>query len=59
MSNDSLVNHYTLNFELMYHHKFTLTELNAMLPFERSIYVDLLNGYLEKKQLEEQQRRNV
>ncbi len=59
MSNDSLVNHYTLNFELMYHHKFTLTELNAMLPFERSIYVDLLNGYLEKKQLEEQQRRSV
>lgn len=59
MSNDSLMNHYTLNFELMYHHSFSLTELNNMLPYERAIYVDLLNGYLEKKHLEEQQRQNA
>ena len=59
MSNDSLMNHYTLNFELMYHHDFSLTELNNMLPYERSIYLDLLNGYLEKKHLEEQQRINA
>jgi hypothetical protein len=58
MSNDSLINHYTMNFELMYHHKFTLTELNSMLPYERGVYVELLNNYLEKKYLEEQQRRN-
>ena len=59
MSNDSLMNHYTLNFELMYHHDFSLTELNNMLPYERAIYLDLLNGYLEKKHLEEQQRINT
>jgi len=53
------MNHYTLNFELMYHHSFSLTELNNMLPYERAIYVDLLNGYLEKKHLEEQQRQNA
>ena len=56
MSNDTLVNHYTLNFELMYHHKFSLTELNNMLPYERAIYIDLLNSYLEKKQEEERKR---
>ena len=56
MSNDTLVNHYTLNFELMYHHKFSLTELNNMLPYERAIYIDLLNNYLEKKQEEERKR---
>jgi len=58
MSNDSLINHYTMNFELMYHHKFSLSELNQMLPYERAIYVDLLNNYLEKKNLEEQQRQH-
>ena len=56
MSNDSLMNHYTLNFELMYHHRFSLTELNNMLPYERAIYIDLLNNYLEKKQEEERKR---
>ena len=42
----------------MYHHGFTLTELNNMLPYERVVYLELLNGYLEKKHLEEQQRQN-
>ena len=56
MSNDSLINHYSLNFELMYHHNFSLTELNNMLPYERAVYVDLLNNYLEKKQQEERSR---
>jgi|TARA_Y100001972_G_C7616097_1_gene308941 hypothetical protein len=56
MSNDTLINHYTMNFELMYHHKFSLTELNNMMPYERAIYVDLLNNYLEKKQEEERKR---
>ncbi len=56
MSNDTLINHYTMNFELMYHHNFSLTELNNMFPYERAIYVDLLNEYLEKKNQEEQKR---
>ncbi len=47
-----------MNFELIYHHKFSLSELNQMLPYERAIYVDLLNNYLEKKNLEEQQRQH-
>lgn len=59
MSNDSLINHYTLNFELMYHHSFSITELNNMFPYERAVYLELLNNYLEKKQLEEQQRKNA
>jgi hypothetical protein len=56
MSNDTLINHYTMNFELMYHHNFSLTELNNMFPYERAIYVDLLNEYLEKRNREERKR---
>ena len=58
MSNDTLTNHYSTNFELMYHHHFTLTELNGMLPYERSVYIQMLNNYLEQKNLEYQQRKN-
>jgi hypothetical protein len=38
----------------MQHHKYSLTELENMLPWERTIYVDLLMKYLkeEKERLE-------
>ena len=37
----------------MQHHKYSLTELENMLPFEREIYVQLLMNYL-KEELEKQ-----
>ncbi len=30
------------NFQLMQHHKYSLTELEEMMPWERAIYVHLL-----------------
>jgi len=40
----------------MQHHKYSLTELDNMIPFERKIYVDLLLQHLkeEKERLENQ-----
>ncbi len=40
----------------MQHHKYSLTELENMIPFERQIYVNLLLQYLEeeKERLEQQ-----
>jgi hypothetical protein len=38
----------------MQHHKYSLTELDNMIPFERDIYVNLLKNYLEEQ--EEQQK---
>ena len=40
----------------MQHHKYSLTELESMLPWERDIYVDMLIQHLkeEKKRQEEQ-----
>jgi len=53
-----LKNHYETNFALMQHHKYSLTELESMLPWERSIYVGLLVNYLkeEKERLELQRQ---
>jgi len=52
---DSLSNLYELNFALMQHHKYSLTELDNMIPFEREIYVTFLKNHLEEM---EEQRKN-
>lgn len=44
----------------MQFHKYSLTELDSMMPWEREIYVMLLVNYLkeENQRLQEQQKRN-
>ena len=54
MAHEDLVSYYKLNFSLMQHHKYSLTELENMIPFERDLYVQMLVDYLQ--QLEEQKR---
>ena len=43
----------------MQYHKYSLTELDNMLPFERELYVTMLVKYLEeeKQRLEQQKMR--
>jgi hypothetical protein len=43
------MNHYRVNFALMQHHKYTLSDLEMMVPFERQIYVAMLIEYLEQE----------
>ena len=54
LSHESLISYYLENFQLMQHHKYSLRELDDMIPFERDIYLNLLKTYLEerKKELE-------
>jgi len=33
----------------MHHHKYSLTELENLLPWERDVYIGLLLQYLEKQ----------
>ena len=46
------------NFNLMQHHKYSLSELDNMMPFEREIYVNLLITHIkeENERLKQQQR---
>ena len=39
-----------MNFGLMQHHKYSLTELENMIPWERDIYVGLLINHLEEEE---------
>jgi len=38
-----------MNFALMQYHKYSLHELENMIPFEREIYVSLLLRHLEEE----------
>ncbi len=49
---DSLMNLYKTNFALMQHHKYSLTELENMMPWERDVYVNLLLAYLQEEERE-------
>tara|TARA_Y100000780_G_scaffold188731_1_gene175869 strand:- start:843 stop:980 length:138 start_codon:yes stop_codon:yes gene_type:complete len=45
----------------MQHHKYSLSELESMIPWEREIYIDMLVQHIkdENERLKEQKRRNV
>ncbi len=44
---------------MIHHHKYSLTELENMIPWERQIYLDMLVKFLEEEteRLKEQQRQ--
>ena len=52
----SLESYFRLNFALMQYHKYSLTEIENMMPWERDIYVGLLQQHLEEEELKEKQR---
>ena len=53
----NLENYFRLNFAMMQYHKYALTEIENMIPWERDIYVGLLQSHLEEERLKEQQRK--
>ena len=55
MSHINLESYFKLNFALMQHHKYSLTEIENMMPWERDIYVGLLNQHIEEENLKAQQ----
>ena len=59
MAHEDLASYYKLNFALMQHHKYSLTELENMMPWERDIYNSLLQEHIEKENLKRQQAEGV
>ena len=37
------------NFALMQHHKYSLTEIENMIPWEREVYLTLLGQWIEEE----------
>jgi hypothetical protein len=59
LSHETLMNYYQMNFGLMQHHKYSLEDLESMMPYEKEIYVSMLLEFLEqeKQRLQERNRR--
>ena len=58
MGHDTLANHIKSNFNLIHHHKWNLGEIEAMMPWEKHIYVELLNAWIQEQEDEARQREN-
>jgi hypothetical protein len=59
MLHDNVTNHYRTNFALMQHHKYSLFELENMMPFERQAYVSMLLEYLKEQEEKRRQQNGV
>ena len=59
IAREDLESYYRTNFALMQYHKYSLTELENMMPWERDIYTSLLQQYIEKENLKRQQEEGV
>jgi len=62
LDRDKLKNMYQLNFAMVQHHGYSLTEIEGMMPWEREIYVGMLANHVkernEKLKEQAQKRRN-
>ena len=54
----NLESYFRLNFALMQYHKYSLTEIENLMPWERDIYVGLLKQHLEEEKLKQQQEQS-
>lgn len=57
LSHDNLVSHFKTNFALMQHFKYSLHDIENMHPWEREVYLMLLEQHLEKE-AQEQEKMN-
>ena len=58
MAHTDLESYFRINFAMMQHHKYSLTELENMIPWEKEIYLAFLQQYIEEENLKAQQQQN-
>jgi hypothetical protein len=49
LSHEDLANFYKMNFAMMQYHKYSLAEIENLMPFEKEIYVEMLIQHLEEE----------
>ena len=59
MAHTDLASYFKINLALMQHHKYSLTEIENMIPWEKDVYVALLEQYIEEENLKQQQQSGI
>lgn len=52
MGYQNLALYFKTNFSLMNHHKWSIAEVEDMMPWERQVYIDLLQDWIKQKEQE-------
>ena len=55
MAHMELESYFRINFALMQFHKYSLAEIEGMVPWERDIYLALLQQHIEEEKSKHQQ----
>ena len=56
LSHNTLANYYSTVFALVQHHKYSISEIENLIPYERDIYVSMLQEHLKKEKERQEQR---
>lgn len=43
--------HYKTTFDLMQHHKYSLNEIDMMIPWEKEVYVNMLVDFIKEEEM--------
>lgn len=49
LSHEDLETYYRINFALMQYHKYSLSDIENMMPWEREIYLALLENHIREE----------
>ncbi len=58
MAHLSAESYYELTFSLIQYHKYSLTEIENMMPWEREVYTTFLMQYLDEVKQKQEQAKN-
>jgi len=56
LSHINLYVYYKNVFALAQHHKYQISEIESLIPYERDIYIDLLLAYIEEQKDKQKQQ---
>ena len=59
LGHDKLENYFKTNFALIQHHKYSLAEIENMMPWERSIYIGLLTNYIKERETQQREAEMI
>ena len=57
LSHTSLSNYYQTNFSLMQHHKYSLNEIDSLIPWEKEVYVSMLVDHIKEQEAKQERVR--
>lgn len=58
MSYEGLIGHYRNNFALFQHHKWSVSDVESLIPWERRLYIDLLEQFIKEEEMRIREQEN-